>query len=95
MTPDIRELGILSLKEKHDDNRLELLKMIFSFENGKCSRKLRIRLFFTLHDVVPKNGKNTRNSFLGTVVTTGRLPKTLLKKLKIHLHCHKKGSLGN
>ena len=41
--PHIRELGILTLNEKHDDNREELLKTILRRENGRSSRKVRIR----------------------------------------------------
>ena len=40
MTPELRELGILSLNEKHDDKRREALKTIFSFEKGKSSERV-------------------------------------------------------
>ena len=65
MTPDIRELGILSLKEKHDDKRRVVLKTIVSLENSKSSRKEQISVFLVFHEVEPKKGNTTKNSFFG------------------------------
>ena len=68
MTPDIRDLGILSLKLKQEESLLELLKMILSLEKGTRSRNLRMRLFLVLNDVVPRNGITIVKSFFGTMV---------------------------
>ena len=81
MTPDIRGFGILSLKVKHDDNLLDVLKIIFSFEKGSSSRKLLTSWFFVRNDVVPKKGSTSMNSFFGTVVMGERFLCILLKKV--------------
>ena len=65
--PDMRDFGNLSLKVKHAESLFEVLKTIFNFENGRICRKLRTRLFLTLRDVVPRNGRTIINSIFGTV----------------------------
>ena len=78
----MRDFGNLSLKEKHEDSFVDVLKTIRSFEKGRSSRKLRARLFLILHDVVPRNGITTMKSFFGTVVTGVLFSKILLKNAR-------------
>ena len=91
MMPDMRDFGNLSLKEKHDDSFVDVLKTIRRLENGRSSRKLRARLFLILNDVVPKNGNTIIKSFFGTVVTGVLFSKILLKNARIHLSTNLEG----
>ena len=85
ITPDMRDLGSLSLKVKQDESFVLVLKITLRLENGTIFRKLRMRLFFTFQEVVPRNGTTITNSFLGTVWTGSLFSYSLLKNRKMHL----------
>ena len=91
MTPDWTDLRILSLKQKQEESRVELLTITLRLENGRRWRKLRIRLFLILHDVVPRNGNTIMNSFFGTVATGIRFSRILSKNTQMHLSTNLEG----